>query len=262
MRTGIFRSKKDLDSWTARAIAEVIKEKPQAVFTFATGGTPEGAYEELVRLATAEGLDFSRATAFHLDEYVGLRTDHEQSYQRYLKEKLFNHLQFGSVHFLDGCASDLERECRRYDRMLLAKGVDLLVAGIGGNGHLAFNEPPADPDGTTHVQDLSEATRVANARFFGGNIDLVPRQAITQGLKNILDARRVLLLATDAKKAEAVRLAVEGPVTGLCPASVLQRHPDAIFLLDEAAASLLQGKNMNAELVDLPMPLDTVGAAS
>lgn len=239
MRVDICPNRESFNQTSAELIADVVRVNPKAAITFATGGTPLGTYQELRFLAATEGLDFSKATAFHLDEYVGLEKEDEQSYQRYLRQNLFDHLYFNSVHFLNGRAKDLERECRRYERML-AKGVHLAILGIGANGHVAFNEPPADFDGTTHVQDLSEKTRLANARFFGGNIDLVPRQAITQGLRNILVARRVLLLATGFQKAEAVLRAIEGPVTESCPASVLQRHPDVTFLLDEAAAQLLQ----------------------
>lgn len=138
----------------------------------------------------------------------------------------------------------MQEECRRYDRVLQG-GVDLLVAGIGVSGHLAFNEAAIDLDPyvTTHVENLSEETRCANARFFGGNIDRVPRRAITQGLGNILAAHRVILLATGPHKAEAVGRAVEQPVSGLCPASFLQQHPDVIFLVNKAAAGKLKRKH-------------------
>ncbi len=255
MHVVICQCEEDLNYYAARISADLVLANPEAKFTFATGGTPLGAYRELVRLSGEEHLDFSLATAFHLDEYCGLSKEHPQSYRRYLENHLFDHLNFGVVHFLDGTAGNLQEECHRYDR-LLQGGVDLLVAGIGPNGHLAFNEPPSDLDGTTHMQDLCRVTRDANARFFDGQIDQVPPQALTQGIKNIMDARQIIVLATGGGKAEAVRRAVEGPLTGMCPASALQRHPNATFLIDQSAAGNLQEKDAHAEHLDL----DTLAA--
>ncbi len=246
----------------ATVITDSLRANPKAGVTFATGSTPLETYNELARLSCAGILDCSRATGFHLDEYVGLPNDHSETYQHYLQEHVFQHLHFGAVHFLNGCVGNLEEECHRYDRLLQTIGVDVLIAGIGANAHLAFNEPPADPDRTTHIEHLSEQTRRDNARFFGGRIDQVPQQAITQGLRNILDARQIVLLATGGGKAEAVRRAVEESVTRACPASFLQHHPNVTIILDKAAAAKLTERTPHVEYLHLDTPVVASATAS
>jgi len=241
MRVLVEKSYGDLGRRAAQIIAEMIAAKPQAVLGLATGGTPEGCYAELVRMHGEEGLDFHLITTFNLDEYVGLPPSHEQSYHYYMNDKLFNHINIDKkrVHIPDGLAPVPKELCDAYEKLIKSSGgIDLQLLGIGRNGHIGFNEPGSPLDSRTRAVDLSEETRRDNCRFFG-SIDQVPRQAITMGLATIMDARRILLLASGVNKAWAVEQAIKGPVTVKVPASILQRHRDCTFLLDREAASTI-----------------------
>ncbi|MFB0569059.1 MAG: glucosamine-6-phosphate deaminase [Nitrososphaeria archaeon] len=235
---------KDYDQMSKRAaqmIAETIVSKTDAVLGLATGGTPEGCYAQLAQMHREEGLDFSRVTTFNLDEYLGLPPTHQQSYHRYIDERLFDRVNIDKnrTHIPDGLAPRPRKFCEAYERMIRSSGgIEVQVLGIGRNGHIGFNEPGSPFDSRTRVVDLSEETRKDNSRFFG-SIDQVPRQAITMGLATIMEARRIVLLASGVNKARAVEHSVNGPVTIEVPASRLQRHRDCIFLLDEEAASIL-----------------------
>jgi glucosamine-6-phosphate deaminase len=236
------------DNAASRQVAEIlaraIRAKPSIVLGLATGATPVDAYHELVHLHRQQGLDFSQLTSFNLDEYVGLPPDHPQSFRCFMQQHLFDHvnIQPARTHLPDGMAADLDCHTRDYEaRIRAAGGIDLQLLGIGSNGHIAFNEPGSAADSRTRLVQLTEETIQANARFFA-SADQVPRLAITMGIGTILEARRIVLMATGPGKAEPVRRALEGPCDASHPASLLQRHRDLTVVLDEAAAALLSGR--------------------
>lgn len=225
----------------ARIIARRVIDKPDAVLGLATGGTPVKCYRELIRLHRERGLDFASVTTFNLDEYIGLAAEHPQSYHTFMDRHLFDHINVdrSRVHIPDGTAEDIAAACEAYERNIAeAGGIDIQLLGIGTDGHIGFNEPGSSLAGRTRIKTLCEETVRDNARFFGSSEE-VPRLAVTMGVGTILDSRCCLLLATGAKKAAAVRSAVEGPVTSRITASALQLHRHAIAVLDEAAASWL-----------------------
>ncbi|AIQ37647.1 MULTISPECIES: glucosamine-6-phosphate deaminase [unclassified Paenibacillus] len=237
-----FNSDEDFVQTGANLIASLLQSNPKAVLGLATGSSPVGVYAKLVEMNQKGLVSFSKATSFNLDEYIGLPVDHPQSYRSFMNEQLFNHIDIdpAQTHIPNGNAADMEAECLAYDKMLEEYGpVDLQILGIGSNGHIGFNEPDANLSSKTHVVDLLEDTREANARFFD-SLDDVPRQAITMGIGGILKARQILLLVRGAGKAEAIRNAVEGPITTQCPASLLQSHPNVIVLVDEGAGKWLK----------------------
>jgi glucosamine-6-phosphate deaminase len=212
------------------------------VLGLATGSSPLLAYRELLRRHREEGLTFAGVQAFLLDEYVGLPAGHPESYREVIRRELTDDLGLdpAAVHGPDGASPDPLQAARDYEEQLLGAGpVAVQVLGIGANGHLGFNEPGSSLASRTRVKTLTEQTRSDNARFFGGDVEAVPRHVITQGLGTILGARHLVLVATGEAKAEAVAAAVEGPLTASCPASVLQLHPHVTVVADEAAGSRL-----------------------
>ncbi len=227
----------------ARLVADRIRRKPNLVIGLATGSTPLCLYGELIRMHKTEGLDFSKVTTFNLDEYVGLPPTHDQSYHYFMQMNLFDHINVDPrfVHVPQGMAKDIDVFCDWYERRIKeAGGIDLQVLGIGANGHIAFNEPGSSLLSRTRIKTLTGTTRVDNARFFKPDEE-VPRYAITMGVGTIMDAKELLLLASKASKADAVLAAVEGPVTAMCPASIIQMHQRAFVFLDKPAASKLTG---------------------
>lgn len=191
-----FHSDEDFVQTGANLIASLLQSNPKAVLGLATGSSPVGVYAKLVEMHQKGLVSFSKATSFNLDEYIGLPVDHPQSYRSFMNEQLFNHIDIdpGQTHIPNGNAADMEAECLAYDKMLEENGpVDLQILGIGSNGHIGFNEPDANLSSKTHVVDLLDDTREANARFFD-SLDEVPRQAITMGIGGILKARQILLL--------------------------------------------------------------------
>lgn len=227
---------------TAAIIAQAVTDDPMTVLGLATGGTPVGAYRELVRLHQEEGLDFSQATSFNLDEYVGLPPDHPQSFRYFMQQQLFDHVNFdpSSTHVPDGTADDLVSHSQWYEASIVdAGGIGLQLLGIGNNGHIAFNEPGSALDSRTREVDLTRDTIDANARFFNSASE-VPRKAITMGIGTIREARRIVLMAIGEAKADAIQAALEGPQDLANPASLLQGHANMSFILDEAAASKLR----------------------
>ncbi len=233
-----------LSRLAAEMIAEVARAKPRCVLGLATGSTPVGAYREMARMNSEATVDFSQVVTFNLDEYVCLPPTHEQSYRHFMNANLFDRINIrkDNTHVPDGLADDVAAGCRRYEEMIRESGgIDLQLLGIGSNGHIAFNEPGSSLASRTRVKTLTDKTRQDNARFFE-SIDEVPRYAVTMGIGTIMDARRIVILATGAGKADAVAAAIEGPVTAMCPASVLQMHPAVTFICDEPAAARLEGK--------------------
>ena len=226
----------------ASIIAAQVVLKPDCVLGLATGSTPVGAYEQLVKWYQQGDLSFAQTRSVNLDEYQGLAPTHDQSYRYFMQQNLFNHIDIvpENTHVLNGLAEDPAAECAAYDQMIRdLGGVDLQLLGMGHNGHIAFNEPGDNFGLGTHVVTLSERTIDANQRFFASRDD-VPRHALSMGIKSIMSARRILIVVSGADKAEALCQAVSGPVTNQVPASVLQLHPDVTLVADEAALSKLR----------------------
>ena len=227
----------------AGLFAELLHRRPDAVLGLATGSTPEPVYAEMVRLHRDEGLGFARARAFNLDEYLGLDGDHDQSYRFFMQKHLFDHVDIRpwNTFVFDGKAADPEQECLAFEAKIRAVGgVDLWLLGLGTNGHIAFNEPGSGVDSRTRLVSLTQETIDANSdgRFFSDASE-VPRCALSAGIGTIRESRRLVLLATGAKKADAIAAAVDGPFSEDCPASLLQDHPDCTFIVDRDAASKL-----------------------
>lgn len=241
MQTHVFKTAHQVGQAAATLIAAQLLRKPDSILGLATGSSPIPTYDALVAMHEAGVLDFSRAVSFNLDEYVGLSPEHPCSYHYFMQEHLFSRVNIReeNVHIPDGSAADLQSAARAYDAAILAAGgIDLQLLGIGRNGHIGFNEPGEHFVYGCHKVALSESTINANKRFFDSEDD-VPRYAVSLGIGSIMQARQVLLIATGADKAEAVRRALEGDVSPLWQASILRTHPDVVFLLDEAAASRL-----------------------
>jgi glucosamine-6-phosphate deaminase len=241
MRVIILPDAESVSRRAASTIAELVRKRPDCVLGLATGSTPLGVYRELVRLHREEGLDFSRVITFNLDEYVGLAPSHPQSYWHFMQANLFDHLNINpqNTHVPDGLAEDYEEYCPLYEKMIDdAGGIDLQLLGIGGDGHIAFNEPGSSLGSRTRLKTLAPETIRDNARFFSSPAE-VPRLAVTMGVGTILDSRRCLLLAYGASKAVAIAQAVEGPLTAQVTASALQLHREATVIIDEAAAGQL-----------------------
>lgn len=236
---------KDYDAMSHRAaqiIAAEITHDPACVLGLATGSTPEGAYKYLVDWHRKGCLSFRDVRTVNLDEYKGLAPDHDQSYRHFMQVHLFGHVDIdpGNIRLPDGLAPDPAAHCAEYDAYIRSLGsIGLQLLGVGRNGHIGFNEPGDCFIKETHVVDLAESTVDANARFFASR-DEVPRQAITMGIGAILGAKKVLLAASGAEKADAIYNCVRGPITPRCPASILQLHPNVVIVVDEAAGSKLK----------------------
>lgn len=227
----------------ADAVADLLARTPTAVLGVATGSSPLAVYDELARRHADGGLSFARATAFMLDEYVGLGPDHPERYRTVIERDFTGRVDFapGAVNGPDGLATDLVVACASYEEQIAAAGgVDLQILGIGTDGHIAFNEPGSSLASRTRIKTLTEQTRRDNARFFGDDLDAVPTHCLTQGLGTIMAARHVVLVAAGSGKAEAVHHLVEGSVSAMWPGTILQHHPHVTVVVDEAAASRLQ----------------------
>lgn len=236
---------KDYDALSRRAAnlisAEVIR-KPDCVLGLATGSTPVGTYRQLAAWNQKGDFSFKDVRTVNLDEYLGLPPTHDQSYRYFMQENLFDKIDipFEHTHVPDGMAADPEQECRRYDELVRSLGyADMQLLGLGRNGHIGFNEPGDCFRKETHVVELTQNTIEANARFFE-NEAAVPKKAITMGIGCIMAARRVLLVASGANKAEAVYRTLCGPITPQCPASILQLHNDVVLVGDEEALSMVR----------------------
>ena len=242
MKVIIVPDKDEMGRVGGRIIAEDMAGEPQYVLGLATGSTPIPVYQELIRRHKEEDLDFSTVVTFNLDEYVGISGDHEQSYRYFMNQQLFDHVNINkkSTHVPDGLAEDIPLHCAEYEMWMDdCGGVDLQVLGIGGNGHIGFNEPGSSLASRTREVRLTQETIEDNSRFFE-NIEDVPTTAISMGIGTVLDAERVVLFANGENKAAVVAAALEGPITVACPASALQLHPDVTFVVTEDAATQLR----------------------
>ena len=237
-----FATAEDMVHAVAQQVATAVRRQPDLVLGVPAGRSPVGVYAELGRMHMAGDVDFSRATAFAVDEFVGLDRNHPGSFHRFLSEQLLAGVNVPShqFHSLDGAADDPDAECERYEVTLgHAGGVGLQLLGIGANGHIGFNEPASELIARTHRVTLLEATRRANAALFGGEETRVPREALTMGIGTILRAEAVILIASGSGKADSVERMVRGPITTQLPASFLQTHRHVEVYLDPAAASRL-----------------------
>ncbi len=244
MKRAVYKTKGDMGaaagSTAAGAIRRAIADKNQANIILATGASQ---FEMLEHLTSVDTIDWSKVTMFHLDEYIGLGPDHPASFRKYLRERFVDRVgRLKAVHFVNGDAKDPAAECRRLGDLIRAHPIDVACVGIGENGHLAFNDPPADfeTEEPYLVVDLDERCRRQQlGEGWFASFEAVPSQAISMGIQQILKSRRIIVTVPDRRKAEAVRNALEGPVTPRCPASILQQHENCFIFLDEPAASLL-----------------------
>ena len=239
----IYRAKnyEDLSRKAANILSAQVIIKPNCVLGLATGSSPIGTYKQLIEWYKKGDLDFSEVKTVNLDEYRGLGIESDQSYIYFMRDNFFDHINIDpeNINIPNGKNPDAQAECERYERVMeKLGGIDMQLLGIGRNGHIGFNEPGAAFERNTHCVDLTESTIEANKRFFA-SADDVPRQAYTMGIQSIMHARKILLIASGADKAEAVYKAFFGPVTPQVPASVLQLHQDVILVADEAALSLV-----------------------
>lgn len=240
MKVIIAKDYEEMSKKAFEVMAEVVKNNPRAVLGLATGSTPLGLYANMIKDHKENGTSYKEIHTVNLDEYAGLDVSSDQSYVYFMRRNLFEQLDIDleNTNIENGKATDREAECDRYNRLLETLPQDIQLLGIGSNGHIAFNEPGTPFGSVTHIVDLAESTVRDNSRMFK-SIDEVPRQAFTMGLKNIMNAKKILILANGANKAKAVYGLVKGNVTESVPASVLQLHPDCTLVCDEAAASLL-----------------------
>ena len=235
---------KDYDEMSRRAaglIAAQVIMKPTSVLGLATGSSPVGTYQNLIEWCHSGDVSFRNAKTVNLDEYVGLDAEHEQSYAKFMHVNLFDHIDIdpANTNIPDGMASETEEECARYDALIQSLGgIDLQLLGLGPNGHIGFNEPEEIFEKGTHRVSLTQATIQANKRFFE-NEAAVPRYALTMGIRDIMQARRVVMVVSGAGKAEILKQAFFGPVTPSVPASILQFHPDFTLVADEEALKCL-----------------------
>ena len=231
----------DVSRKAANIMSAQIIMKPNAVLGLATGSTPVGMYKQLIEWYKKGDLDFSQITSVNLDEYKGLSGDNDQSYRYFMNKNLFDHVNIDKArtYVPNGLEEDSEKACADYNEIIRSVGgIDMQLLGIGGNGHIGFNEPGAAFEKETHCVDLTESTIKANARFFE-TMDDVPKQAYTMGIKTIMQAKKILIVASGEDKAEIVQKAFFGPITPQVPASVLQLHNDVTLVADEAALSKL-----------------------
>ena len=240
MKIIVAKDYEDMSRKAFEVMSQVVRNNPQAVLGLATGTTPLGLYRLMIEDHRLNGTSYGCVKTVNLDEYVGLTADHNQSYAYFMRENLFDGLDIdlASTNIENGAAGDLPRECARYDALLDEMRQDIQLLGLGSNGHIAFNEPGTPFGSGTHEVRLAQSTINDNSRLFD-RVEDVPVSALTMGPRNIMNAKKILVLASGENKARAVYGAVKGEVTESLPASILQRHPDCTFIVDEAAAKLL-----------------------
>ena len=233
----------DVADLAAQRVADLLHDQPRTVLGLPTGRTPILLYDQLAERHAGGQIDFAQVETFNLDEFVGIGEDHPGSYRAYMRRYLFDRVNLapGQGHVLDGLAADADAECARFeDRITAAGGIDLMILGLGANGHIGFNEPDASLNANTHRVALLPASRAANAGFFGGDPSQVPAEAMTMGMGTILKSRRILLLVTGGEKAETVAAAIRGPVTTHLPASFLQLHGQVELICDTEAGRAIR----------------------
>jgi glucosamine-6-phosphate deaminase len=244
MRLFVYSNYDDVCRFAADYIIQRINDfAPKAgkpfVLGLPTGSSPLGVYRNLIAACGKKKVSFANVVTFNMDEYLGLESDHFQSYRRFMKDNFFSSVDIPpeNTHLLDGMAKDPEAECAAYETAIKAAGgIELFLGGIGGNGHIAFNEPGSPLDSRTRVVTLSDETRADNARFFDGDPAKVPARALTVGIGTVMDAREVFIIASGRQKAKALKAALEGEVGPSCPLSCLRTHPNANIVYDEEAA--------------------------
>lgn len=247
MRIIIKKDPGELGKWTASYIAdEINKAKPTAkkpfVLGLPTGSSPLPVYKELIKMCKAGKISFKNVITFNMDEYVGLDENHPESYHYFMFDNFFNHIDIakGNINILNGNAKDLEKECTNYEKKIRATGgIDLFLGGIGPDGHIAFNEPGSSLASRTRIKTLRYDTILANSRFFGGDMTKVPKQALTVGVGTVMDANEVIIIISGYNKARALKEVVEGGISHMWTASILQMHQRGIIVCDEPATSEL-----------------------
>ena len=242
MKVIICENYEEASQKAADIMLEVVKNKPTANLGLATGSTPIKMYELMVKDHKENGTSYQDIKSYNLDEYFGLDASHPQSYHYFMYKNLFNGIDIKDENVHVPCGQgNIQENCDEYNKMLAENPIDIQLLGIGSNGHIGFNEPGTDFNSKTHYVDLKESTIKDNARlFFNGDEDAVPKQAISMGIQNIMDAKSVVLIACGKNKENAVKGMIEGPVTPELPASVLQNHKDVTVIIDKAAAALLE----------------------
>lgn len=244
----------ELGREAARIVANAVRRNPALRLGLATGSTMLGMYHELVRLHRQEKLDFSRVVTFNLDEYLGLSASHPQSFRYFMQQDFFAHVNAApaNIHIPDGSIKgNYQQYCASYEQTICdAGGIDLQVLGIGRNGHVGFNEPTSSLGSRTRLKVLSKETIEDNRKFFAAGEE-IPQCAITMGIGTILEARKIILLATGAAKAVAVAKSIEGPIASAVSASALQLHPEVTFIVDEQAASQLTQREYYRQVLEL-----------
>ena len=240
MKVIITENYEEMSKKAAEIIIETVKKNPNAILGLATGSSPIGTYQNMAKDCAAGGASYKNVSTVNLDEYVGLTADHDQSYAYFMRTNLFDHIDIDqkNTNLPCGSAADPKAECDRYNALLETMKQDIQVLGIGSNGHIGFNEPGTPFDSVTHLVDLTESTIKDNSRMFA-SIDEVPRQALSMGIKNIMQAKSIIMVVSGKNKAEALRGMVKGEITPNLPASVLQLHPFVTVVCDKDAASLL-----------------------
>lgn len=239
MEVFVLKDYEEVSKKAFEVMKSVVSAKPEAVLGLATGSTPLGLYRNMIQDHQENHTSYAKCQSFNLDEYVGLPRDHKESYYTFMHTNLFSGIDIKeeNVHLPYG---DSKADCEAYEKAMENVHVDIQVLGIGGNGHIGFNEPGTAFDEETHIVTLTEKTRQDNARFFDGDINQVPTHAITMGIATIMKAGKILLIATGANKADAVAAMIDKAPSTDCPASVLQNHKDVVVILDEAAAAKLK----------------------
>lgn len=245
MKVIVTKNYEEMSEKAFEIMREVVTKNPSAVLGLATGSTPVGLYKKMIADHKENGTSYKKIHTVNLDEYAGLDYSSDQSYVYFMRDNLFDHIDIDlkNTNIENGKAADRAAECARYNKLLASMQQDIQVLGIGSNGHIAFNEPGTPFGSVTHIVDLTESTIKDNSRLFK-NIDEVPRQAFTMGLKNIMNAKKILIMANGANKAKAVYGLVAGEVTETLPASILQLHPDCTLVCDAEAATLLKNAGL------------------